>query len=207
MNKLSKIFLLCTASVILSCQSDTSNDQTSEIDEIQEAKEEKVHDINKWHNGPVWFETISGKSLHDEGAFQGALANCNTYGHYQGDGQLLAVYDTEQSYHGEIDVQNVDVNNQLNICGSLNVNEALIINDGIFNMGGDLVVKGDLVVNHDGHIVLEGNAVIEGDLILRKNAILKFLGDKNTIEVLGKTKISNKAIIEGTFNDVAQKLN
>ena len=200
-----QFIFIASAALTISCQSNTSNDQIEEVENSVNASKEKEHDVNKWHDGPVYFETASGRSLHDAGAFQGALANCNTYGHYEGDGETLAVYEKDQSYHGEIDVEVVEINKQLNVCGSLNVNDELVVNKGgTLNMGGDLLVQGDLVINHGGHMVIEGNVFIEGNLILKNDAIVRFLGEKNSIEVLGKAKISKKSNIEGQFKDISR---
>jgi len=192
-----------------SCQSDVSSETSKEINESQNSLKEKKHDVNKWHDGPYYFEnsSSSARSLHEPGAFMGALANCDTYAHYEGDEKLLAVYDASESYHGEIDVKNIVVSDQLNICGTLNVQDQVKVDHGgIFNLGGDMITEGDVKINHGGHLVIEGQVVIKGDLVLHKNAILKFLGNQSSIEVLGKAKISKKAIIEGQFKDISQKI-
>jgi len=75
-----------------------------------------------------------------------------------------------------------------------------------------LIIK--VLINFYGHYeggekllaVIKTHFVIKGDLVLHKNAILKFLGNQSSIEVLGKAKISKKAIIEGQFKDISQKI-
>jgi len=207
MNTKFACFCLIAALAFTSCQSDVSSESPQEVNDVQNSLKEKKHDVNKWHDGPYYFENSSGKSLHEPGAFQGALANCDTYAHYEGEKELLAVYDAPESYHGEIEVNNIVVSDQLNICGTLSVQDEVKVNHaGTFNLGGDMITEGDVKVNYGGHLVIEGKVVIKGDLVLHNNAILKFLGSDSTIEVLGKTKISKKAIIEGDFNDVSQKI-
>ena len=195
------------AMAIASCQSDVSSESPQEVNEIQNSLKEKKHDVNKWHNGPDLIQSFSGRILHEAGAFQGALANCDTYAHYEGGEDLLAVYDAPQYYHGEIDVENILISDQLNICGTLNVSKQVKINHGgTLNMGGEMVTDGDVKINFGGHLVIEGNLIIKGDLVLHKSAVLRFLGDNSTIEVLGKAKIYKDAVIEGEFDDVSQKI-
>lgn len=69
-----------------------------------------------------------------------------------------------------------------------------------------MITEGDVKVNYGGHLVVEGNVIIKGDLVLHNNTILRFLGNNSSIEVLGKAKISKKALIEGEFEDVSQKI-
>lgn len=124
-------FCLIAALAITSCQSDVSSENPEEINEIQNSQKEKKHDVNKWHDGPYYLDGESGKNLHEPGAFEGALANCDTYGHYDGKGELLAVYDAPESYHGEIDVENIVISDQLNICGTLNIREGVKVNQEV----------------------------------------------------------------------------
>jgi len=197
-----------TAAIIFaSCQSNVSSDSPEKINEIQNSLEEKKHDVNKWHDGPYYIEGSSGRRLHEPGAFQGALANCDTYAHYEGDKDGLTVHNSPQSYHGDIDIENITISNQLNICGTINVSEEVKINnEGTFNLGGEMITDGDVKVNYGGHLVIEGNVLIKGDFYLHHNAVLKFLGNDSSIEVLGKANISKKAIIEGDFKDVSEKI-
>jgi len=201
-------FCFIAALAFTSCQSDTSSENPEEVLETQSSIKEKKHDTNKIHICcPLEGEPDEGYRLHEPGFFQGALANCDTYLHYNGGEKLMIIEDAPKSYHGEIEVSNIELFDQLNICGTLNVREDVQVNyAGVFNLGGQMITQGDVKVIYGGHLVVEGNVLIEGDLILGKGATLEFLGADSTIEVLGKAKISKKAIIAGSFKDVSQKI-
>lgn len=202
-----KLFSLALigALAFTSCQSDINSEDPQEIIEAQESLKEKKHDVNKWHDQPIFID--GGLKLHEPGFFQGALANCDTYAHYEGGKKLTVLQDAPQSYHGEVDVNSITVNDQLNICGTLSVYNDVIVNyRGIFNLGGEMVTEGDVKINHNGHLVVEGNVVIKGDLILNNGALVRFLGSDSSIEVLGNTRIGKEVTIEGEFNDVSNKI-
>ena len=198
---------LIGALAFTSCQSDINSEDPQEINEIQESLKEKKHDVNKWHDGPWYLEGDGGQRLHEPGFFEGALANCDTYAHYEGGKNLKVLQDIPQSYHGEVDVTSITINDQLNVCGTLNVSKGVIVNyRGIFNLGGEMVTEGDVKINHNGHLVVEGNVVIKGDLILNNGSLVRFLGSDSSIEVLGKVKMHKEVTIEGEFNDVSNKI-
>ncbi len=199
---------LIAAMAFTSCQSDINSESPEEVNEFQESLKEVKHDVNKIHEPPLTgLEGEGGFRLHEPGYFQGALANCDTYLHYDGGAKLMVIEDEPQSYHGEIDVKNIELSDQLNICGTLNVRNDVQVNyAGVFNLGGEMITEGDVKVIYGGHLVIEGNVIIEGDLVLGKGATLEFLGDNSSIEVLGKAKIHHKANITGEFTDVSQKI-
>ena len=208
MNK--KLFMLSLGLglFLVGCQSDVNSESPEEINDIQEAKKEVKHDVNKWHvpEGESGF-TLEGYKLHEAGYFQGALANCDTYSHYEGGEDLMVVNEKSQSYHGEVNVKNISVHDQLNICGTVKVaNDVMVNYKGIFNVGGEMFTEGDLKINYGGHMVVEGNVVVKGDLVLNKGALVKFLGTESSIEVLGDTKIHKSASIEGEFKDISNKI-
>ena len=192
-----------------SCQSDVSSENPEEVLEIQNSEKEKVHDPNKLHIPLIVGSDseMDGRRLHTPGTFAGALANCDTYVHYHGPNDLTVFEGEPQSYHGEIELTKVALNDQLNICGTLKVAEDIDVNyAGVLNLGGETTVGGDITVIYGGHFTVQGKVMIEGDLVLKKGASLEFLGDENSIEVLGKVKISKKAIISGEFEDVSNKI-
>ncbi|SDR88502.1 hypothetical protein [Christiangramia echinicola] len=196
---------LIGALAFTSCQSDINSENPQEVNDIQESLKEKKHDVNKWHDEPFFID--GGLKLHEPGFFQGALANCDTYAHYEGGKNLTVLQNSPQSYHGEVDVTSIAVNDQLNICGTLSVNKNVVVNyGGIFNLGGEMIAEGDVKVNHNGHLVIEGNVVIKRDLVLNDGALVRFLGTESAIEVLGKTKINKNVTFEGEFNDVSNKI-
>ncbi|GAA4311111.1 hypothetical protein GCM10023115_33370 [Pontixanthobacter gangjinensis] len=208
MNK--KLFMLSLGLglFLIGCQSDVNTENPEEINEFQESNKEVKHDVNKWHVPEGEGFTANGFKLHQAGYFQGALADCDTYAHYEGGDNLIVVEDDPQSYHGEVNVKNISVNDQLNICGTVRVNNNVKVNyRGIFNLGGELFNEGDLRINYGGHLVVEGNVVIKGDLELNKGALVKFIGDNSSIEVLGKTRIHKDVTIEGNFKDISNKIN
>lgn len=208
MNKKLLMLSLGLGLFLTGCQSDVTSEDPQEINEVQNSLKEEKHDVNKWHvpEGEAGF-TADGFKLHQAGYFQGALADCDTYAHYKGGEKLVVIEDTPQSYHGEVNVRNITINDQLNICGTVKVSGDVQVNyTGLFNLGGEMFNEGDVQVNYGGHMVIEGNVVINGDLVLNKGALVKFLGDENSIEVLGDVKIHKDVTIEGEFNDVSNKL-
>ena len=201
------------AMAFTSCQSDVSSENPEEINEIQNAQKEKTHDVNKWHRMEGEPPTGGGsiltdaEKLHQPNYFQGALANCDTYAHYEGGDNLMVIQNEPQSYHGEVDVNTITVNDQLNICGTSTVFKNVNVNyGGIFNFGGEMITEGNMKVNLNGHLVIEGNMIIKGDLILNNGSLVKFLGENSSIEVMGDAKIHKNAIIEGEFIDVSNKI-
>ena len=206
-----KLFSLALIGVLAftSCQSDVSAEDPQEVIELQNSEKEVIHDVNKWHKplGEPFESFDDGYRLHEAGYFEGALANCDTYAHYEGGKNLMVLQDAPQSYHGEVEVNKIETNDQLNLCGSVSVNKSVNINfKGILNLGGEMITEGDVKVLYGGHLVIEGNVIIKGDLLLSKDSILKFLGDDSSIEVLGRTNIHKDAIIEGNFKDVSNKI-
>ncbi|TRO67489.1 hypothetical protein [Christiangramia sabulilitoris] len=187
------------------CQSDATAEDPQEVVEIQNSLKEKKHDPNKLHI-PMRNEPEDGLSanLHLPQFFKGALADCDTYHHYDGGDSIMVLEETPQSYHGEVSVNNIELNDQLNICGTVETSEDVKINyAGVFNFGGEMHVKGDVTVLYGGHFVIEGDVLIEGDLTLGKGATLQFLGEESSLQVNGKSKVHKKAIIQGTFEDVS----
>lgn len=199
---------LIAALAFTSCQSDVNSESPEEINAAQESLKEVKHDMNKIHEPPLTgIDGDDGFRLHEPGYFQGALADCDTYHHYDGGSELMVIQNNPQSYHGEVEVDNIKLNEQLNICGTVMVHNDVKINyAGVFNMGGELITEGDVHVIYGGHLVVEGKVIIEGDLTLSNGATLEFLGDDSSIEVLGNAKIHKKANIDGTFKDVSQKI-
>ncbi|QYA24754.1 hypothetical protein G3I01_04280 [Gramella sp. MT6] len=192
-----------------SCQSDVSSENPEEVLEIQNSEKEKPHDANKLHIPLIvgGDSEIDGYRLHDAGTFAGSLADCDTYVHYHGPEELTVFEDEPQSYHGEIELTSLALNDQLNICGTFKVEENIGINyAGVLNLGGDAWIGGDVTVIYGGHLTVQGKITIEGDLVLKKGATLEFLGEDDSIEVLGKVKIAKKAIINGDFTDVSNKI-
>ncbi|MBT8318897.1 MAG: hypothetical protein KJP01_02070 [Gramella sp.] len=204
------LFSLGLGLFLTGCQSDVTSENPQEVNEFQNSKKEVKHDANKLHMPPLvgTGEAIDGFKLHEPGFFQGALANCDSYHHYNGGEKLIVTEDASQSYHGEIDVKTIDIHNQLNICGTLSVRKDVKVNySGVFNLGGEMITEGDVKITYGGHLVVEGNVIVGGDFVLAKGATLEFLGSNSTIEIQGKAKIHNEAIITGTFNDASNKLN
>ncbi|MGA8854796.1 MAG: hypothetical protein WB492_11530 [Christiangramia sp.] len=200
-------FCFIAAIAFTSCQPDANSENPEEVLAIQNSLKEKKHDVNKIHEPPLAGGVDGGFRLHEPGFFRGALADCDTYVHYDGGEDLMVIEDAPQSYHGEAELNTIEVNDRFNFCGTLLVDDEVKINyAGVFNLGGEMMVENNVTIIYGGHLVVEGNVVIEGDLVLRKGATLKFLGDHSTIEVLGKAKISQKAIIEGEFKDVSEKI-
>ena len=196
---------LLVAMAFTSCQSDITSEDTQEIIETQNDLKEEKHDINKIHvccplEGGL--EQDGGFKLHEPGYFQGALADCDTYLHYNGGKNLTVIKGNPRSYHGEIEVNNINLNDQLNICGTLEVHDDIKINyAGVFNVGGQMIAEGDLHITYGGHLVVEGNVLIEGDLVMTSGATLEFLGSDSSIEVQGETKIHKNATISGEYEN------
>lgn len=200
-------FCFIAALVFTSCQPDANSENPQEVLAIQNSLKEQKHDVNKIHEPPLDGGLDGGFKLHEPGFFKGALADCDTYVHYEGGEELMVTDGTPQSYHGVAELNTIEVNDRFNFCGTLLVDDEVKINyAGVFNLGGEMMVENNVTIIYGGHLVVEGNVVIEGDLVLRKGATLKFLGDDSKIEVLGKAKISKKAIIEGEFEDVSGKI-
>ena len=199
---------LLAAMAFTSCQSDANSETPEEINQIQESLKEVKHDINKIHEPPLTgIEDGDGFRLHEPGYFMGALADCDTYHHYEGGPELMVIRDKPQFYHGEVEVNNIKLTEQLNICGTVMVHNDVQVNyAGVFNVGGEMITEGDVHVIYGGHLVVQGKVIIEGDLVLSNGATLEFLGDDSSIEVLGNAKIHKKANIDGTFKDVSQKI-
>lgn len=190
--------------ILIGCQSDVSSESPEEVNEIQEAMKEEVHDVNKIHEMPrSGFD--SGFKLHESGAFLGSLSDCDTYQHYNGGEKLTVFTNKPAAYHGEIEVTTININDDLNICGTLLVNGDININyGGVFNVGGEMRTLGDVTVIYGGHLNVQGTVVIEGDLVLRNGASLEFLGEENSLEVLGKVNIADGAIL-GDYVDINGK--
>ena len=191
------------------CQSDVTSENPEEVLEIQNSEKEKAHDANKLHIPLIVGadSEIKGNRLHQAGTFAGALADCDTYAHYHGPDALTIIEGEPQSYHGEIELTEVALNDQLNICGTFRVDKNVDINyAGVLNLGGETWVGGDVTVIYGGHLTVQGKVTIEGNLVLKKGASLEFIGEENSIEVLGKVKIAKKAIISGEFEDVSNKI-
>ncbi|MCH4822331.1 hypothetical protein ML462_04020 [Gramella lutea] len=199
---------LIAALAFTSCQSDVNSESPEEINEVQKSLKEVKHDFNKIHEMPLTgVEGNGGFRLHEPGYFQGALADCDTYQHYEGGSELMVIQNQPQSYHGEVEVNNIKLNEQLNICGTVMVHNDVKVNyAGVFNVGGEMITEGNVHVIYGGHLVVEGKLIIEGDLTLGNGATLEFLGDESSIEVLGNAKIHKKANIGGKFKDVSQKI-
>lgn len=205
MNKNLIILSLGLGLVLIGCQSDVSSESPEEVNEIQNALKEEKHDVNKIHEWPRNDGFDDGFRLHEAGAFLGALADCDTYQHYNGGEKLTVFNNKPQAYHGEIEVTEINVNDDLNICGSLLVNKDVNVNyGGVLNLGGEMRTLGDVTVIYGGHLNVQGSVVIEGDLVLRNGASLEFLGENNSLEVLGKVTISEKAIL-GEYVDINGK--
>lgn len=204
MNKKLIMLSLGLGLILIGCQSDTTSDSPEEVNEIQDALKEEVHDVNKIHEMPRdGFD--DGFRLHEPGAFLGALSDCDTYQHYNGGEKLTVFPNKPQAFHGEIEVTTININDDLNICGTLLVKEDININyGGVFNIGGEMTTFGDVTVIYGGHLNVQGTVVIEGDLVLRNGASLEFLGEENSLEVLGNVNIAKGAIL-GEYVDINGK--
>lgn len=200
---------LVAAMGFISCQSDVSSENPEEVLELQESEKVKIHDANKLHIPLIvgGESEVGGYRLHEAGTFTGSLADCDTYVHYHGSDELTVFEGKPQSYHGEVELSSLALNDQLNICGTFKVQNDIAINyAGVLNLGGDAWVGGDVTVIYGGHLTVQGKVTIEGDLVLKKGATLEFLGPDDAIEVLGKVKIAKKAIVNGDFTDISNKI-
>ncbi len=82
-------------------------------------------------------------------------------------------------------------------CGDLTIKRKLILNNGsLTDFNGTLRVK-DLFINPGSTLRFHGNLIVEGNLSLK--GTLNFVGDGNTVTVLGNVQTTNGFVVTGNY--------
>ncbi|MGV3631936.1 MAG: hypothetical protein ACO1O6_12070 [Bacteroidota bacterium] len=82
-------------------------------------------------------------------------------------------------------------------CGDLTLKRKMILNNGSYtDFQGTLRVK-DLFINPGSTLRFKGNLIVEGNLSLK--GTLNFVGDGNTVTVLGNVQTTNGFVVTGNY--------
>lgn len=220
MNK--KTLGLCLSLSVLfatSCQKEDTAEQiqqeTLQITKTGETKvNSKIHEpvfadgIEAQIHEPIYFENELGASIH-EPIYIFSFEDCESFDHFEGTGNLTVPSKKEESYHGEIDLKNLNVGGTLNVCGVLMAEKANLHRGGVVNIGGGMLVgteeSKNLVITSGAHLNIEGDLIVKGDLILNNGATLEFVGADNSVRVDGEVIAEEGSFIVGEFEDVSDK--
>ncbi len=136
---------------------------------------------------------------------------CSGLPPYEGSSILNVGAAEALSFQGGKQLDAIDINGFLLLCGSWTVTEQVnIAPGGVLRLFGTLAIgsnqdKGSLTVGSGALLQIEGNVTIYGDLIMEDGAQVEFLGDSSVIDIFGDVSAGREATVSGKFRDVRQK--
>lgn len=137
---------------------------------------------------------------------------CSALPPYDGSSILNVGSDEALNFQGGKQLDVIDINGFLLLCGSWTVTERVnIAPGGVLRLFGSMAIgsnqdRGSLTVGTGALLQIEGNVTIYGDLIMEDGAQVEFLGNSSVIDIFGDVSAGREATVSGKFRDVRQKL-
>lgn len=185
-----------------SCQTDSvsedlQTDTAASIEGVKKGSTNKIHE-------PVFFTAI-----HEPVFLTQGFEDCFEFPAYTGSADLNVMKGETLNFGRGVQVENLRVGGDLNICGDLEVSKNTVIRRngelttvGIMMVGTEGEPK-DVVINYGGHLNIKGALVVTGDLILNTGATLEFLSDdaeNNWLWVMGEVRTAEYSFLRGAYN-------
>lgn len=137
---------------------------------------------------------------------------CSDLPPYEGSSVLNVGPAEALSFQGGKQLDTIDVEGFLLLCGSWTVTDQVrIAPGGVLRLFGTLAIgsnqdRGSLTVGNGALLQIEGNVTIYGDLVMEDGAQVEFLGDNSVIDIFGDVSSGKETTVSGKFRDVRQKL-
>lgn len=187
---------------LVGCQSDpvTENLPSEEISVVKGVKESNVNKIHE----PGFMGGI-----HEPGFLKSGFEDCDIFPAYEGPADLHVLKGESFDYGQEVQVENLRVAGELNICGEINTQkDAVIRKNGVVTTVGLAIIgteekPKDLVINYGGHFEINGALVVTGDLIINTGGTLQFLNndlEHNYLWVMGEIRQADYSFLQGEYN-------
>lgn len=187
---------------LVGCQSDpvTENLPSEEISAVKGVKESNVNKIHE----PGFMGGI-----HEPGFLKSGFEDCDIFPAYEGPADLHVLKGESFDYGEEVQVENLRVAGELNICGEINTQkDAVIRKNGVVTTVGLAIIgteekPKDLVINYGGHFEINGALVVTGDLIINTGGTLQFLNndlEHNYLWVMGEIRQADYSFLQGEYN-------
>jgi len=202
MNKKVLMLSLGLGIFLVGCQTDSVTEELP-TNEVSLEKESKDSQVNKIHEPGF----ING--IHEPGFLKNGFEDCDIFPAYTGPANMNIMKGESFDYGQKVEVQNLRVGGDLNICGEINIEkDAIIRRNGVLKTVGLMTVgteekPKDLVINYGGHLEINGALIVTGDLILNTGATLQYLNadlEHNYLWVMGKVRTAEYSFLRGEYN-------